>query len=126
MKISTYNNRTAVTFNLVAFGNDFVIKSNQITHLSKKYNAQEMLFSNQSHLKFDNKGNIIGYNSGNSGGTITFHSHSCNHQEASQELINLLLSFGMEQPKYFIEVVKTQRADGTSYKRPQYFIEEVK
>ncbi len=126
MKISTYDNRTAVTFNIEAFGDEFVMKSNAVKQISKKHNAQYMLFGNRSHLKQNLKGEFIGYDLGNSGGTITFHSHSCDHKQAAQELIDLLISWGYPKPKYFTEVIKTHRADGTPYKVPQQVLEEVK
>lgn len=128
MKILTYNNRTLVTFNIEAKGNAFVDMSNQITALARKHNAQSMLFENKPAFifgKLPNGETGCAASMGNEGGTITFHSHSCNHSAASQELINLLLSFGVPQPKYFIERVETHKADGTAYKKAKHRIYEL-
>lgn len=46
--------------------------------------------SNASHLRYDAKGDVIGFTNGNSGGTITFHSHSCEPKKAVEELLNEL------------------------------------
>lgn len=124
MKISTYSNRTLVTFNVVAYGEEFTRQRNEIYRLCKRYNAQEMLFANRSCIRYNTKGEAIGYTTGNSGGTITFHSHSCDHAAAAAELVALLRSFGHTHIRYFKEVICTHRADGTAYKLPQRFIEE--
>lgn len=124
MDIITYNNRTCVTFNLTGVGAALIHKENKVTEICRKHNAQDMLFENISPYKKNRLGEIIGAQLGNTGGTVTFHSHSCNHVDAANELIEYLVSIG-HTARYFIEVEKTHRADGTPYKTPQYFIERV-
>lgn len=92
MKISTYDNRTTVTFNIQGIGSRLAEKINPVYKITDKHNAQVMLFSNVSPWKYDKKGNIIGEQLGDTGGTITFHSHSCEHSEAANELVTYLKS----------------------------------
>lgn len=125
MKTIKSKNRTNITFNVIDFGNLFTDKMNQIHFIAKKHNAQVNVYSNASHLKFDKNSNIIGFDFGNAGGSITFHSHSCDHESAASELISLLESYGYKNEK-FEEVIKTHKEDGTPYKKPQTFIEKVK
>ncbi len=119
MKTTTHTNRISVTFTAK---NDTTIL-NKINEIVKKYNAQDNLYNNEIGAKtlshdrthfIDNKG---------IGGTVTFHSHSCDHAVASKELIALLESQGLVN-ELFVEVAKTHRADGTPYKCTQYFIEK--
>lgn len=124
MKTTTSKNKTTVTFTVMSFGNTHVDQINTINNISKKYNAQVMLFNNISHLKLNKHGNLIGFQIGSTGGTITFHSHSCDHNSASFELIGYLESLGYKNEK-FQEVEKTHRLDGTFYKKPQIFIEKI-
>lgn len=95
-KIENLGNRTNVTFNVSGEHNELATLLNKITAIERKYNAQSNIYSNKSSLVFDKKGDLIGTAIGNSGGTITFHSHSCNHEEAAKELENLLNSVGNE------------------------------
>lgn len=93
MEIKSYDNRTCVTFNVTGYGSEFALRYNAVTAIAKKHNAQQMLFTNKNYFTTNSKGNYSGDSFGDSGGTITFHSHSCNHKEAAQELITLLESF---------------------------------
>jgi hypothetical protein len=124
MKISTYENRILVTFNILGVGNELSHKYNNVCEISSKYDAQQMLFQNVSNWKRDKNGEIIQSQMGNIGGTVTFHSHSCDINTASNELIQYLKSIGLS-PSYYEEVVKHFRKDGTKYKRPQHFLEIV-
>lgn len=124
MKISTYKNRIAITFNLSGIGNEMTNKYNAVCKISSKHNAQQMLFENKSNWKRDKNGVIIEAQLGNIGGTITFHSHSCDINTASNEMIEYLKSIGLT-PEYYKEVVKHFKKDGTPYKQTQYFLEKV-
>lgn len=90
MKISTYDNRTCVTFNVIEKGGKQIEFLNKIHKITSRHNAQQMLFDNVSPWKYDKKGNLIGEQFGDTGGTVTFHSHSCNHMDAANELIDFL------------------------------------
>jgi hypothetical protein len=83
-------NRSNVTLNILGYGNEHVEICNKITAICRKYNAQQNIYSNTSHLIFNKRGDVIGFANGNSGGTITFHSHSCEPQKAVEELLNAL------------------------------------
>jgi len=88
-KIENFENRSNVTFNIGGSHNDYVELFNKIVAIERKYNAQSNIYSNRSSLIFDDK-EVIGLTDGNSGGTITFHSHSCDHKAAAAELETLL------------------------------------
>lgn len=125
MKITIADNRTNVTFTLQSIGNSLTEKSNQIHAICKRFNAQENLFNNRSSFKTDKHGNAISPQLGSIGGTVTFHSHSCDHITAANELVLLLESFGVPVSEILKEVIRTHRKDGTPYKCAQTFIEAV-
>lgn len=91
-KVENHENRTNVTFNIGGNHNEYVELFNKVVAIERKHNAQSNLYSNKSSLVFDKKGNVIGLTDGNTGGTVTFHSHSCNHIDAANELGELLNS----------------------------------
>lgn len=80
------DNRSKVTFNIGGNHIDYVELFNKIVAIEKKYNAQSTIYCNKNSLVFDKNANVIG------GGTVTFHSHSCNPKEAANELVKLLES----------------------------------
>jgi len=80
-------NRSNVGINITGKGNEFVALCNKVTALCKKHNAQENLTTKASHLERNKMGEIVGYSNGNCGGTITFHSHSCDPEIAVKELL---------------------------------------
>lgn len=124
MVILTATNRTNVTFNIQGFGSELIKKLNAISAISIRYNAQVNVFENKASYTFRESTtgeNLARPEWGNTGGTITFHSHSCDHATAAIELIDLLISFGLE-PQYFKEVIKTHRDNGDAYKVPQTFV----
>jgi hypothetical protein len=86
------DNRSKVTFNIGGNHNDYVELFNKVVAIERKHNAQSTIYSNKSSLVFDKNANLIGLTDGNSGGTVTFHSHSCSAKEAAIELIELLES----------------------------------
>jgi hypothetical protein len=86
--VEHFENRSNVTLNISGYGDEYVIMCNKVTAICRKYNAQENIYNNASHLKYDKEGNVIGFTNGNSGGTITFHSHSCEPKKAVEELLN--------------------------------------
>lgn len=90
--VEHFENRTKVSFDFSGNHSDYVTLANQITEIERKHTAQSTLYSNSSSLVIDNKVNVIGLTDGKSGGTITFHSHSCDPKEAASELISLLES----------------------------------
>lgn len=90
--VEYFENRTKVSFDFSGNHNDYVTLANQITEIERKHTAQSTLYRNRSSLVFDNKGNVIGLTDGKSGGTVTFHSHSCDTEKSSNELISLLQS----------------------------------
>lgn len=90
--IEHFDNRSNINFNIGGNHTDYVTLHNKVTSIASKYNAQTNIYSNKSSLVFDNKANVIGLTDGNSGGTITFHSHSCSPKDAVLELENLLKS----------------------------------
>jgi hypothetical protein len=123
MKTTLFGNRTCVTFTFQLKGSNHVRLSNKITEICIKYNAQQHIYSNVSPYRYDKRGNVIGEQLGSSGGTVTFHSHSCNHRKAAAELIELMEANGLKN-SFFEEVIRTHREnDGTPYKVPQTFIE---
>lgn len=87
-----YPNRICVTLNIHGPRNDFVNACNKVSDICKKHNAQEHLFCNESHLVHDRNGDVVGFKNGNSGGTITFHVHSCVPENAFNELNNCINS----------------------------------
>jgi hypothetical protein len=125
MKTTFSNNRTSVTFTVNGFGNELIKQMNEINTISNKYNAQVNLFNNKPAFKSNVDGKLLAPQFGSSGGTITFHEHSCEHVKAAMELIELLESYGYVN-EYFEEVIRTHKADGTPYKIAQTFIEKVK
>ena len=86
--VEHFENRSKVCIQVQGEHNEYVTAINAIHAIAKKYNVQDMLFENRSSLIYNKLGNAIGFTHGNTGGTITFHSHSCNPKEAAQELIN--------------------------------------
>lgn len=86
------DNRSKVTFNIGGNHNDYVELFNKVVAIERKHNAQSTFYSNKSSLVFDKNANVIGLTDGNSGGTVTFHGHSCTPKEASHELVELLKS----------------------------------
>lgn len=130
---TTYCKKNAnITFTLTAFGNEFARQCNEITALCRKYDAQDGTYQNQSNLKFDNKGNVIGLQTGSMGGTIVFHAEKCNHVEAAKKLRALLESFGIKHEGTFAEIKYTHRLRpthnhpaGSAYKIPQMFLEQI-
>ena len=88
--VKHFENRSNVTLNISGYSNEYVEICNKVTAICRKYNAQKNIYNNTSHLKYDRQGNVIGFNNGNSGGTITFHSHSCEPKKAVEELLNEL------------------------------------
>lgn len=124
MTTTTFRNRINVTFNIIGKGEQHIDNINKVQKIASNHNAQVNLFNNKSSLKFDTKGNVIGEQMGNIGGTITFHKEDCDHKAAAEELISFLKSLGLVNENY-AEVIKTHRNDGTPYKMPQYFIKKV-
>ena len=85
-------NRSKVTFNIGGNHNDYAELFNKVVAIERKHNAQSTIYGNKSSLVFDKSANLIALTDGNSGGTVTFHSHSCSAKEAAIELIELLES----------------------------------
>ena len=90
--VEHFDNRSKVTFNVSGNHNDYVSILNQISIIERKHNAQSMIYKNRNSLIFDKNGKVKGLKNGDSGGTITFHSHSCNPKKATKELVELLES----------------------------------
>jgi hypothetical protein len=108
------------------YGNEFVIKSNKITDICRKFQAQNGMYGNSTHLKTDKKGDITGFQTGSKGGTIVFHAGECDMVTGAAELLLLLKEFGLGHIKHMQEIVRTHRVkDGTPYKKPLIFIEQV-
>lgn len=128
MKIIHYSNRIAITFKI---GNEY---ANEISRICKKYNAQDGLYDNQiasTTLSHDRSHWIKG-GEPIIGGTITFHSHSCDPLIATLELITFLKSKGLVINEELKEVTKTHRDKatylhpiGSPYKITQTFLEPI-
>lgn len=90
-----FGNHINITFNISGVGDNLTKLINPVNAIAKKHNAQLNLFQNKSSYKTDKNGNIMSPQLGNSGGTITFHSHSCDINEAADELVVYLQSIGL-------------------------------
>lgn len=116
MKVITYNNRVTLTF--VTHKDN----ANSIYAIIAKHKGQSGLYDNSiggSTISHD-RSHIIP--SGPTiGGTVIFHSHSCDHNKAAAELIEYFYGLG-EKIEMFTEVAKTHKADGSAYKKIQYEI----
>ncbi|MDR0872244.1 MAG: hypothetical protein LBN27_02095 [Prevotellaceae bacterium] len=87
--VNHFDNRSNVTLHVTGEHNAYVTALNAIHAICKKHNAQENIYENRSALKSNRLGNVIDLTHGSSGGTVTFHSHSCDPKAAVQELVNL-------------------------------------
>lgn len=76
-KVEHLDNHSTVGINIVGIGNDYTKLFNKVDAICKKHNAQDGMYEKSTN---DNR---------ESGGAITFHSHSCNPKEAVEELTNL-------------------------------------
>ena len=88
--VEYHPNHSNVCFNFYGFGNDHVIFSNAITAFCKKYNGQDNLYVNVYSFKYDRTSRILGPQMGNTGGTVTFHGHSCAHVDVMKEFLQLI------------------------------------
>ena len=125
MKITHFNNRTSVTFTLTGVGAEHVRNVNKVYEIAGKHKAQCALFQNTAPYKYSSKGELFGEQLGSHGGTITFHSHSCDHTSAGRAIAETLAKLGLTISGEYQEKVALFRMDGTPYKRPQTIIERI-
>ena len=90
--VAHLSNRSTVTFTVQGHHNELTKLLNKIDRLRKAHNAQVTIFCNEDSLKYNKRGDVVEVGVGNEGGSITFHSHSCNPKEAASELVKLLHS----------------------------------